>query len=105
MHFYNCGKISSFTIPYGLKELGKNAFLSMHRGNITIENPNFAKDNLTNTGITYVTGYDNSTAREYYVKSVMPTLDDGIKESRWGFPLMEQQKQMARPIQNLSRSW
>ena len=81
--FYNCGKISSFTIPYGLKELGKNAFCQCTGATFTIENPNFAKDNLTNTGITYVTGYDNSTAREYYVKSVMPTLDDGIKESRW----------------------
>ena len=81
--FYNCGKISSFTIPYGLKELGKNAFGQCTGATFTIENPNFAKDNLTNTGITYVTGYNNSTAREYYVKSVMPTLDDGIKESRW----------------------
>ena len=81
--FYNCGKISSFTIPYCLKELGKNAFCQCTGATFTIENPNFAKDNLINTGITYVTGYDNSTAREYYVKSVMPTLDDGIKESRW----------------------
>ena len=77
--FYNCGRISSFTIPYDLTKIGKGAFEKCTSATLTIENPNLAKENLVDSGITFIVGCSNSTAREYYNEYVEP--DYGT--SRW----------------------
>lgn len=77
--FYNCGRISSFIIPYDLTKIGKGAFEKCTSATLTIENPNLAKENLVDSGITFIVGCSNSTAREYYNEYVEP--DYGI--SRW----------------------
>lgn len=77
--FYNCGRISSFIIPYDLTKIGKGAFEKCTSATLTIENPNLAKENLVDSGITFIVGCSNSTAREYYNEYVEP--DYGT--SRW----------------------
>ena len=77
--FYNCGRISSFTIPYDLTKIGKGAFEKCTSATLTVENPNLAKENLVDSGITFIVGCSNSTAKEYYDEYVEP--DYGI--SRW----------------------